>query len=663
MRVDIPILLTPMNIVGLAHASTILQMSRKIDFTDTDAYLFNGTNTGAEKNNFIINYELSAAQVAYIRYRIVFQNGQMSHWSPIKMVSNNNSRVQEYTLDTFSAIPATPRLSIADYDYSNVPHTDINISSNELNFYVGTGEHISSNWYLMDKNDTILWKSEDNEFNLNSITISKKEFLKDGIYKVCLEKNVSAGGVEFKTLMGSKIFNATDSDNLDFRDKSLEIDFDNFVLYSNGQSKLFFTHGISGFKHLSIKFYDRNGILTGDEIIAKESPVYINTSLIEPGKSYGMQVIAFYTDGEGIIHNTLMRDRNYIAQKHSLANVIPNVDYGTMLELGFHEVKGYQDEGCTYLNCANSFLDGSSAIYIKEGMIFLGYWLEGGYVLNDKFINISPLGLNKASKIQITQKQNGNYVIIGQVIAGSSNVNITEFKLLASNDNIYNISIINGNIIDNVVFANVLKTADNNRMLFSNTSNRNIIASNANGGTASWGTDIALLGIREQLNNVLYTRNTYNGNGVSRVCETSLVDTLAYVELNKVSTNYHLSISYLNVNNSENIIKTLVLELNTLTHIANPVMAELKTKLFDLGLHTDGLEMALVSLNSDNLLLTIKDIKTNGGFYNYYRFNIITNTWHLVNDITGTGKDHLNQATAGYNIYKTIAGKPPLKLK
>ena len=67
MRVDIPILLTPMNIVGLAHASTILQMSRKIDFTDTDAYLFNGTNTGAEKNNFIINYELSAAQVAYIR--------------------------------------------------------------------------------------------------------------------------------------------------------------------------------------------------------------------------------------------------------------------------------------------------------------------------------------------------------------------------------------------------------------------------------------------------------------------------------------------------------------------------------------------------------------------------------------------------------------------
>ena len=67
MRIDIPALLTPKNITGLSHASTLLQMSRKIDFTDEDAFLFTGTNSGAEKNNFIINYELNTAQVAYVR--------------------------------------------------------------------------------------------------------------------------------------------------------------------------------------------------------------------------------------------------------------------------------------------------------------------------------------------------------------------------------------------------------------------------------------------------------------------------------------------------------------------------------------------------------------------------------------------------------------------
>lgn len=663
MRIDIPILLTPMNITGLAHASTILQMSRKMDFTDTDAYLFNSTNTGAEKNNFIINYELSTAQVAYVRYKIVFQNGTTSHWSPIAMVSNNNSRKQEYTLDAFSAIPATPKITIKDFNYSNVPHTSIHVESNDLAFYVGSGTHVASSWYLMDKNDNVIWKSENNEFSLNNIIIDKKEFPNDGIYKIGLAKIVSASGVTFKTLTGIKIFNATDDDSLDFRDKSLDVDFDNFILYSRSQSELTFSHGISGFKYLSIKFYDRNGILTGEEIKAETSPAYINTNLIEAGGTYRMQVIGFYLDGENNIKSTMMRDKNYIAQKHSLANVIPETDYRKMTELGFHEVKGYQDEDCIYFNYADSFLDGSSAIYIKEGMIFLGYWLEGGYVLNNKFINISPLNISKTSKVQITQKINGNYIIIGQTDTATNYVKVVEFRLLSSNDNTRNIEIVSQNYLLDADLVLSIKSGYTNRVLFGSTNNKNIFLTNLFKGATSWGANASLLVIKELYNDVVYTRATLLGNGVSRVCSTSLIDTLACVEFKKISATYYLNLSYLNISNSENIIRTTALELNTVTNSTHPVIVDLLTNLFNTNSHTDGLNISLVALDIDNLLMTVRDMKTDGNFYEHYRYNITQAEWYLVRDTTGAGREHVNLVTAGYNVYRTIKGKPPLRLK
>lgn len=665
MRIDIPVLLTPKNITGLSHASTLLQMSRKIDFTDEDAFLFTGTNTGAEKNNFIINYELNAAQVAYVRYKIIFQNGLTGNWSPITMISNNNARKQEYTSKVYSAIPATPKVRIKDYNHSNVPHTNITIESDLLSFYVGTGEHISSSWYLLDKEDNIKWSSVDNEFSLNSISIDKKEFSKDGIYKIGLEKNVLCNGATFKTLMGIKLFNATDENSIDERDKSLEIDLDSFVLYSAGQSVLEFNHGISDFQYLSIKLYDRNGILTGDEVKATSSPAYINTSKIESGRSYRMQMIAFYLDGDGNIRNTIIRDKNFIAQKYSISDVVPDISYGNYDSLGFHEVKGYQDEDSNCFNYASSFLDGSSAIYIKEGMIFLGYWLEGGYVLNNKFININSLALEKFARVQIMQKQNGNFLLIGKTTTSNSTVRIVEFSLLPAKDNISNISIVTEYNGLDVFLSSSLLLANNQRMLFSNTSSNNAICGFTAKTTDLWGANSTIFAIKEIKNNLLYTRYGYSTNGYCRACELALVNNIAQVDLCKIVADgsYTLKVNYYNIFNMENIVKTLALSLNTIANSTHPVMIDLKTNLFDLGLHTSGLDISLVATDAENLLMTIKDIKTNGSFYKHYRFNITNSTWHMVHDSTGAGKDHTNMVTAGYNIHRTIKGKPPLRLK
>lgn len=668
MRIDIPVLLTPKNIIGLSHAATQLQMSRKMDFTDEDAFLFSDTNTGADKNNFIINYELNTAQVAYVRYKIIFQNGLTGNWSPITMISNNNARKQEYTLDVYSAIPATPKVRIKDYNHSNVPHTNITIESDLLSFYVGTGEHISSSWYLLDKEDNIKWSSVDNEFSLNSISIDKKEFSKDGIYKIGLEKNVLCNGATFKTLMGIKLFNATDENSIDERDRSLEIDLDSFVLYSAGQSVLEFNHGISDFQYLSIKLYDRNGILTGDEVKATSSPAYINTSKIESGRSYRMQMIAFYLDGDGNIRNTIIRDKNFIAQKYTLSDVVPNISYGNYDSVGFHEVKGYQDEDSNYFNYASSFLDGSSAIYIKEGLIFLGYWLEGGYVLNNKFININSLALEKFARVQIMQKQNGNFLLIGEIVVSSvSKVKIVEFSLLPAKDNVSNISIIISYLsaTNTSLLLSSLLLNNNNRILFSNTSSANALCLFKPKTTDLWGAINATFVIYELKSNSFFSRHSYNTNGYCRVCELALVNNLAQVDLCKIvaDDSYTLKVNYYNIFNMENIVKTLALSLNTIVNSTHPVMIDLKTNLFDLGLHTSGLDISLVATDAENLLMTIKDIKTNGSFYKHYRFNITNSTWHMVHDDTGAGKDHTNMVTAEYNIYRTIKGKPPLRLK
>jgi len=73
MRIDLPILLTPLNVVGLSHVSTYLELNRRKDF-NSNSTLFADTQSNGEKNTFIIPYKLAKNEVAFLRYKVITGN-------------------------------------------------------------------------------------------------------------------------------------------------------------------------------------------------------------------------------------------------------------------------------------------------------------------------------------------------------------------------------------------------------------------------------------------------------------------------------------------------------------------------------------------------------------------------------------------------------------
>lgn len=662
MRIDLPILLTPLNVVGLSHAATYLELNRKRDF-NSNSILFVGTQTGAEKNTFIIPYKLAKNEVAFLRYKVIFQNGLSSSYSPPMMVTTGSNK-QEYTLDSFASIPATPRLTLLDYQFSNnVPHTDLTVESDELAFYVGLGTHISSNWHVMDTYDKTIWESMDNTFDLNSITIDKKVFEKNGIYKLGLTKTIDSNGQKYETLMAHKIINVNDFDTLSDADISLDVDFTNFSLYSGGQSVLNYTHGIVNFQYLSIKFYDRNGVLAGEEIKATESPIYINTGHIEVGRSYDMQVVAYYLDGDGNIRNTLLREKTFIAEKYALPTTVANTDYGDFSELGYHEVKGYQDEDITYFNFTDSFADGQSPIFIKENLIYLGYWLEDGYVLSQHYINIKNLNISSNHRAQLIQKNNGKYLILGVSSLDNSKVKVVDFS---TSNGINNIAICTEiasvELVDNIVMS-ALTNLNLNRMVFDNNFSENIIHSFIPKTTDLWGSSIPCNYYKELQDGVLLDRKSFSTNGFNTHCTYTNTNMLS-MELNKNNTTgaFNLEVSLITISVIGNITKELVSSFNTIDDLDNEVIKDLHEDLFSTNLHTEGLIMGSALLNNSNLIMSVKD-KKDRTYGRYFRYNLTTNTWSKIMDNTGLGKEYQNLVLSGFNIFKTKKGFNPVRLK
>lgn len=662
MRIDIPVLLTPLNVIGLSHASTYLELNRKKDF-DSNSVIFSKTQSNGEKNTFIIPYKLAKNEVAFLRYKVIFQNGQSSSFSPPMMITSGNSK-KEYSLDFFSSIPATPRLSIMDYDFStNVPHVDLTLVSDELTFYVGLGTHISSSWYVMDAHDKILWENKDNTFDLNSIVIDKDIFKKDGIFKLGITKKIESNGQKYDTLMANKIINISDNDGLSDADMSLNIDLNSFSLYSGGQSVLHYTHGIVNFQYLSIKLYDRNGILTGDEIRAIKSPVYINTGHIEVGRNYNMQVLAYYIDGDGNIRNTLIKEKMFIAEKYALPTTVATTDYGDFSELGYHEVNGYQDEDIVYFNFTNSFTDGQSPIFIKENVIYLGYWLEDGYILSQHYINIKNLNISSNHRVQMIQKNNGKYLLLGVSSLDNSKVKIVDFYTVNSINNIaLSIEISAVEMIDNIIL-DALANLSLNRMVFNNNFSENIIHSFIPKTTNLWGSVVPCNYYKELQDGVLIDRKSFSTNGFNTHCAYSN-SSLLMTELNKntITGAFHLELYLITISIIGDITKELVNSVNTIDNIDNEVVADLKENLFNTNLHNDGIIMGSAMLDTDDIIVSVKDKKDNT-YGRYFRYNLSTNVWSKIMDNTGLGKEYQNLVLSGFNIFKTKLGKNPVRLK
>lgn len=662
MRIDLPILLTPLNVVGLSHVSTYLELNRRKDF-NSNSTLFANTQSNGEKNTFIIPYKLAKNEVAFLRYKVIFQNGLSSSFSPPMMVTTGSNK-KEYSLDFYSSIPATPKLSLVDYEFSNnVPHVDLTLESDDLAFYVGLGNHLSSSWHVMDAYDKIIWESMENEFDLNSITIDKKIFEKGGIFKLGLTKKIESNGQVYDTLMAHKIINVNSNDSLSDADISLNVDFDNFFLYSGGQSMLSYTHGIVNFQYLSIKFYDRNGVLAGEEIKATESPVYINTGHIEVGRSYNMQVLAYYLDGDGNIRNTLLRDKLFIAEKYALPTTLATTDYGDFTELGYHEVKGYQDEDITYFNFTDNFTDGQSPIFIKENLIYLGYWLEDGYVLSQHYINIKNLNISTNHRVQMMQKNNGKYLLLGVSSLDNTKIKIVDFNTVNGINNIaVSIEVSSVELVDNIIL-DALTNISLNRMVFNNNFSENIIHSFVPKTTDLFGASVPCNFYKELKDGVLINRKEFSTNGFNTHCVYSNTNLLS-AEINKNTTTgaFNFELYLITISVIGDITKDLVSSFNTIDNLDNEVINDLHTELFNMDLHTEGLIMGSAMLNTSNLIVSVKD-KKDRTYGRYFRYNLNTNTWSKIMDNTGLGKEYENLVLSGFNIFKTKKGNNPVRLK
>jgi len=662
MTIKVPVLDTPNNVVGLGHFSTTLVANRTLAFDPVDD-IYIGTNIGVDRGVFVIPYNIGINEVLFIKFYCTFDNGLRTPDSPVS-IWTRNSAIDEISLDNYPAIPATPELSLVGLK-NNIPHMDITAKVSNLVFYAGDGILDSTSWYLRDAYDNLLFISEDDKFNLETIDIDKKYFIKDGIYKLQAKRNLKSSNVAYSTLVGTMIFSASNDSELSDADKALSVNYDNFKLYNNGQSELYYKSNIQGFKYLSIKFYDRNGILTIDEVKSTVSPAKINTDNIEIGRAYTMKCMAVYIDGNGDIKNTRLESREYISEKYTEPTVISTPDYGDMSELGYVELKRHIDTDIIYFNSATELLNGMSPIYIKNNIIFLGYWLDSGFVLNNKFINLNPINLNGLTNkvVQMIQKANNDYLIMYKE-NGTDIVKVLTFRVIAGIDNVSTIEIIDSKEFTNTVIGNELLNGRCKRMLFTNLANENIIYASDSGELTSQPVLSSTNTINQFVDSVItlkHTEVTDSVAGIAKVNNSSLLKVEIAGGIISDLVDIEFRVNTVNVSNLNSLIFTEEINLNNTDDISNVVIKDLVDNLFSIGLHTSGLHISVNMLDVNDCIITVEDKKT-GEYFRHFRYNLSTKVLSLIVDHSGAGRGYKNIVSAGYNIFRTDINKSPLRL-
>lgn len=656
MTLRIPVYITPMNIVGLAHKSTLIEVSKTIDFNVED-FVFTATHTGEDKNLFVIPYNLRSNEVVYTRYKIIFENGETSSYSPKSMITKNRAQ-DEYTLDYMSAVPATPHIKITDYNNSDVPHVDLHVTISDLAFYVGDGTTDATSWFLKDVNDKIQWEAKNDKFNLDSIIIPKDNIRNNGIYKIEAYRHVKTGALDYRTLNGTKIINVSDRVGLSNADKSLEVNFDNFKLYENRQSILTFAERINNFQYLSIKIYDRNGILAIDEVQAKTSPVYINTLGLNLGREYTVKTTAFYIDESGDSKNTKIENNVYIAEKAAISNSIMIPDYKTMSAMGFKELKVYKDENLQYLDFTENINTGESLLFIKENILYIGQWLESGFVFNDKFIDLSKLNIDLTTdrRIQIIQKPSGEYLMsfVDKNTGGGEELRVVTFNATNGLNNIYSINITNDanrltNYNQNLLFG---------RNIFTNVSGQNILFT-LSGSTKT----NAVLTLSELLGNTIISRAAIDIITTTPIMYTAIKSgsnsTMLLALLDGV-------LKFKNLNTT--VLNSLDLSLVDTT-LSNQATIDAITEIAE-SVSTGNWLINGALIRNNTIFFTIEnqvDSASLSKVFKFFKLDIATGIVTLVLDSIGGGKgyEHWNNGGSiiyGYNYIKVKKNYPSVIL-
>lgn len=647
MTLLVPVYDTPINQIGLAHKATYLELNKTTDFNSIDT-IYSNTHEGEEKKSFTIAYRLRKNEIIYARYKVIFENGLESQFSPIKIITANRA-IKEYTLDTLSAVPATPIISIKDFNNSNVPHEDITARISDLRFYMGDGSVVSTSWFLKDVNDSLLWSSENDKFNLNSVVIPKDNFKKDGIYKIEAYRRVRTGVSEYNSLNGIKIINVSADSGLTNEDKAIEVDYDNFQLYSDRQSVLNFKQKIKNFEFLSIKIYDRNGILALDEIKALKSPVYINTSGLSLGRVYSIRTTAYFIDPDQGIKNTKINSRDFVAEKAPEQNTLMTTDYKLLLKLGFEELRNYQDENIIYPDLTENLNNGEAILFIKDNIAFLGQWLESGMVFNNRYINLSKLNYLKTySGLQIIQKPNGDYLCsyIKGNIGNQQEVKVICFRVVDTSNNVKDIEILQ----EAVLLHNTNNLHRLNRFIFTNISSQNIVF-------GVDGTSDTTLKMYELFNNTLIERATKTHTLSNKLISLYKTGTgsMIILALNN-GTFKAASISLLNLIGLDMALEDIeVLDTNT---------SERLSSISNIGNTGGTIRFDGLLIKKNIIFFTLENDSDNNDtrIYEYFKYNFATEELLLIENISSIGRDYANKCIYGLNYIKTKLNKPPLRL-
>ena len=647
MTLIVPVYDTPINQIGLAHKATYLELNRTTEFNSIDT-IYSNTHEGEEKKSFTVAYRLRKNEIIYARYKVIFENGLESQFSPIKIITANRA-LKEYALDMLSAVPATPILSIKDYNNSDVPHEDITVRISNLRFYMGDGSLVSTSWFLKDVNDLLLWSSENDKFNLNSIIIPKDNFKKDGIYKLEAFRTVKTGISEYKSLNGIKIINISADSGLTNEDKAIEIAFDNFQLYENRQSILNFKQKIKNFEFLSIKIYDRNGILALEEIRAIRSPIYINTVGLSLGRVYSIRATAYYIDPNEGIKNTKVTSRDFVAEKAPENNTLMATDYKSILNLGFEQIRDYKDENIIYPELTENLNSGDAILFIRDNIAFLGQWLESGMVFNNKYINLSKLNYLKTySKLQIIQKPNGDYLCSYKkgVVGNQDEIKVMSFRTVDTNNNVKDIEILQeSTLLHNTDNLHIL-----NRFIFTNINSQDIIF-------GLDGTSSTILKMYELFNNTLIEKATKTyalSNKLVSLYKTSTGsmtiiafnnDALKAINLSLLDLN-SIDMSLEDIDVLDSATSDKLLEISSIGNTGGNIRFDgmvIRKNIVFFGLEND----------SDNNTTRI---------FEYFKYNIVTEELLLIDNISSIGRDYTNKCFYGFNYVKTKLNHPPLRL-
>lgn len=647
MTLLVPVYDTPINQIGLAHKATYLELNKTTDFNSIGT-IYSNTNEGEEKKSFTIAYRLRKNEIIYARYKVIFENGLESQFSPIKIITANRA-IKEYALDTLSAVPATPIISIKDFNNSNVPHEDITARISDLRFYMGDGSVVSTSWFLKDVNDSLLWSSENDKFNLNSVVIPKDNFKKDGIYKIEAYRRVITGVSEYNSLNGIKIINVSADSGLTNEDKAIEVDYDNFQLYSDRQSVLNFKQKIKNFEFLSIKIYDRNGILALDEIKATKSPVYINTSVLSLGRVYSVRTTAYFIDPDQGIKNTKINSRDFVAEKAPEQNTLMTTDYKLLLKLGFEELRNYQDENIIYPDLTENLNNGEAILFIKDNIAFLGQWLESGMVFNNRYINLSKLNYLKTySRLQIIQKPNGDYLssYVRGNVGNQQEVKVICFRVVDTSNNVKDIEILQ----ESIFLHNTNNLHRLNRFIFTNISSQNIVF-------GIDGTSDTTLKMYELFNKTLIERatKTYTlSNKLISLYKTS-TDSMTILALNN-GVFKAASISLLNLIGLDMALEDIeVLDTNT---------SERLSSISSIGNTGGTIRFDGLFIKKNIIFFTLENDSDNNDtrIYEYFKYNFATEELLIIENISSIGRDYTNKCIYELNYIKTKLNEPPLRL-